>query len=121
MVNIRPKGMALIIGLTILKIIDEIFAYIKYYLYLCKVKINNKNNMAQNITFITEIKAKLNATESLKNHIVEIKEDTERDELTLILKPMHDVTSPGEFIRIMQFCSCDLLSTYNNNLVIRLF
>lgn len=77
--------------------------------------------MAQNITFITEIKAKLNATESLKNHIVEIKGDLERDELTLILKPMHDVTAPGELLRIMQFCSCDLLSTYNNNLVIRLF
>lgn len=77
--------------------------------------------MAQNITFITEIKAKLNATESLKNHIVEIKEDLERDELTLILEPMHDVTSPGELIRIMQFCSCDCLATYNNNLVIRLF
>lgn len=72
-------------------------------------------------TFINEIKAKINATESLKNHLVEIKEDLERDELTLILKPMHDATAPGELVRIMQFCCCDCLSTYNNNLVIRLF
>lgn len=72
-------------------------------------------------TFINEIKAKINATESLKNHIVEIKEDLERDEVTLLLKPMHDVISTGELIRILQFCSCDCLTTYNNNLVISLF
>ena len=72
-------------------------------------------------TFIEEIKEKIQATESLKNHIVEIKEDLERDELTLLLKGMHDVIAPGELIRIMQYCSCDCLSIYNNNLVIRLF
>lgn len=72
-------------------------------------------------TFIKEIKAKINATKSLKNHIVEIKEDLQRDELTLILRSMNDVTAPGELIRIMEHCSCDHFSTYNNNLVIRLF
>lgn len=72
-------------------------------------------------TFIKEIKAKIHATESLKKYIVEIKEDLERDELTLIVRPMHDVTAPGELIRIMQYCSCDGFLIYNNNFVIRLF
>lgn len=72
-------------------------------------------------TFINEIKAKVNATESLKNYVIEIKEDLERDEVTLVLESMYDATAPGELLRIMQFCSCDLMVSYNNQLVIRLF
>lgn len=74
-----------------------------------------------NTPFINEIKAKINATESLKNHIVEIKEDIERDEVVLIIKPMHNVTAPGELVRIMEHCSCDSVLPYNNCIIVRLF